>query len=103
MRLVVHAVHPSGFPVDIELEPSEQDKVDTIIDRLCLKGYRPPLAAWPTGPDQAPLCLKHGGVAMTKRSKQGDEWWSHRVISPQGEELYCRGVPTGRADDGYHG
>jgi hypothetical protein len=102
MRLTIHAVHARGFPVEIELDHDEQEKVDTIMDRLCRSGYRPPEAVWPTGPDGAPLCMKHGGVIMSKRSKQGDEWWSHRVVTPGGEELYCRGVPSGRADDGYH-
>ena len=55
----------------------------------------------PTGPAGAPLCSKHGGIPMVKREKQGDEWYSHRVITASGEERYCRGYATGRADDGF--
>lgn len=101
MRLILHAIHPSGFPIDIEIEPGEQEKVDAIVERLCRQGYRAPMSTWPTGPDGAPLCLKHGGVLMSKRSKQGDEWYSHRIVAPTGEELYCRGAPSGRSDDGF--
>jgi len=42
-------------------------------------------------PDGLPICPKHGEV-MTRREKQGDTWYSHRLIDPAtGEELYCRG------------
>lgn len=88
MRLIIHAVHPAGFPIDIELEPSEQEKVDAIVERLCKQGYRAPAATWPTGPDGAPLCVKHGGIPMVKREKQGDEWYSHRIITASAEERY---------------
>ena len=101
MRLVIHAIHPAGFPIDIELEPSEGEKVDAVVERIARQGYRAPHAPWPTGPDGTPLCLRHGGVMMAKREKQGDEWYSHRIITPDGEERYCRGVPSGRPDDGF--
>jgi hypothetical protein len=101
MRLIIHAIHPSGFPIDIEIEPGEQEKVDAIVERLCRQGYRAPMSTWPTGPDGAPLCFKHGGIPMSKREKQGDSWFSHRVITASGEERYCRGYATGRADDGF--
>ena len=100
MRLVIHAVHPAGFPIDIDLEPGEQEKVDTIVDRLLSQGYRAPTAAWPTGPDGKPLCPRHR-VAMSAREKQGDTWYSHRLITASGEERYCRGYATGRSDDGF--
>lgn len=101
MRLVIHAVHPAGFPVDIEVEPNEQEKVDALVERIVRQGYRAPGSTWPTGPDGAPLCLKHGGISMTKRSKQNDEWHSHKIVTASGEERYCRGYRTGRSDDGY--
>ena len=42
-------------------------------------------------PEGLPICPKHNAV-MKKREKQGDTWFSHRVIHPSsGEELYCRG------------
>lgn len=42
-------------------------------------------------PEGLPLCPKHGEI-MRKREKQGDTWYSHRVIDPTtGEEKFCRG------------
>ena len=58
---------------------------------------------WQLTPDGEPLCPKHG-VAMTKRTRQGDTWHSHKVIDQwTGEELYCRAYPnqTSKAD-GYN-
>ena len=36
----------------------------------------------------------------TVRNKQGDEWYSHRVFSPEGEELWCKGY-HGKDSPGY--
>lgn len=45
-------------------------------------------------PEGLPVCPKHGDV-MGKREKQGDVWYSHRVIDPTtGEEHYCRGYDS---------
>jgi hypothetical protein len=40
--------------------------------------------------DGLPICARHN-VPMRKRERQGDEWHSHKVIAPDGSELYCRG------------
>lgn len=40
-------------------------------------------------PEGLPICPKHR-VAMTKREKNGDTWYSHKVLVA-GRELYCRG------------
>ena len=97
----IHARHPSGFAVTVAV-PS-LDAVDAMIVRLQQQGYRPARAGdgWQRTPDGLPLCPKHGAV-MTKREKQVDAWYSHRVVDPHtGEERYCRGYPTGNAGDGY--
>ena len=40
-----------------------------------------------------PICPRHGEV-MQRREKQGDIWYSHRVIDPDtGEECWCKGRP----------
>jgi hypothetical protein len=45
-------------------------------------------------PEGLPICPKHGEV-MQKREKQGDIWYSHRIIDTDtGEELYCRGYAS---------
>jgi hypothetical protein len=37
------------------------------------------------------VCPLHG-VAMKKREKYGDVWWSHQAINPAtGEKFWCRG------------
>jgi len=46
------------------------------------------------GNEQAPdtkVCPIHH-VAMRKRTKNGDTWWSHRAVDPDtGQEYWCRG------------
>jgi hypothetical protein len=113
MRVTLHLMHPEGYPITVTLDPSEAATIvsqleqltptmETLLRGLKSQGYRPPTGAWPTGPDGAPLCLKHGGLPMVKREKQGDTWYSHRVVTAQGEERYCRGYATAKPDDGYH-
>lgn len=44
-------------------------------------------------PEGLPICPKHGEV-MAKREKQGDIWYSHKVIDEAtGEVHYCKGYP----------
>ena len=101
----LRARHPLGF--DLMVDVPSLEAADALIKQLLDKGYTPMSAAsesssWPTGPDgKSPLCKKHGMV-MQLRSKQSDEWHSHKVIAATGEELYCRGYRHGPADkDGF--
>jgi len=41
-------------------------------------------------PEGLPICPKHNEV-MPKREKQGDVWYSHKIIDEQGEVFYCKG------------
>ena len=101
MRLTITALHPAGFPVQIELTAEENEKLPEIIDRLLSRGYRPPATDWPRTPDGLPLCPKHQAV-MTLREKQGDSWHSHRIVTAHGKELWCRGFAQGDKEaDGY--
>lgn len=77
---------------------------DLTIERFCdlldTGGYAAPAPAqWQTLPDGTPLCPKHASP-MKLRTKQGDEWWSHRVFGPEGEELWCKGY-HGKDSPGY--
>jgi hypothetical protein len=102
MRVVLRLVHPSNIDVEIELLDAEVKTLDALISTLLAKGYRPRAGAWPTGPSGNPLCLRHGGIEMQAREKQGDTWYSHKVTSAHGEELYCRGYRHGEAaSDGF--
>lgn len=101
MRVVLRLIHPRNIDVEIELQGDEVKTLDTLISTLLQKGYRPRTGAWPTGPSGAPLCLKHG-VEMSRRSKQDDEWFSHKITTAKGLEMYCRGFRHGdAASDGF--
>lgn len=93
--------HRSGFEILVDVATLEA--VDPQITELQRLGYRPPGNGdgWQRTPTGEPRCPQHGAV-LTLREKQGDHWHSHRVVHPvTGEELWCRGYPTGKADDGY--
>lgn len=97
----IRSKHPSDFEVMIDVPALEA--VESTIAELQALGYRPPGDGdgWQRTPDGLPLCPRHGAV-MGKREKQGDVWHSHAVVHPiTGEELWCRGYPSGKADDGY--
>lgn len=101
-RATLRLQHPSGIDVELDLLDATVGDIDTMVHTLLTQGYRPRAGAWPTGPSGAPLCLKHGGVEMQTRERQGDVWHSHKVTGPHGEELYCRGYRHGPADqDGF--
>jgi hypothetical protein len=73
---------------------------DRFCDLLDAAGYASPAPSqWQTLPDGTPLCPKHN-TPMKLRNKQGDEWWSHRVFGPDGEELWCKGY-HGKDSPGY--
>jgi len=89
--LTIAAIHPSGFEVCLQV--SSLEALEAIIDDLLKRGYRPARTGdiWQRTPEGLPMCPKHK-VPMPTREKQGDTWYSHRVInSGTGEELYCRG------------
>jgi hypothetical protein len=77
---------------------------DITVDRFCdlleaAQYAAPAPQQWQTLPDGTPLCPKHS-TPMRKREKQGDEWWSHRVFGPDGQELFCKGY-HGKDSPGY--
>ena len=44
-------------------------------------------------PEGWPICARHG-LPLRPREKQGDTWYSHKVVHPEtGEELFCKGRP----------
>jgi hypothetical protein len=61
MRILISAVHPLGFPVQIEVEPSEADSVESIVERIMHQGYTAPLSPAPTTQNGQPSpCPVHG-------------------------------------------
>lgn len=69
-------------------------RLEKFVGYLKRGGFTPdaPPVTYDRTPDGAPICPRHG-VALRVRSKQGDEWHSHKVINDRGEELWCRGYP----------
>jgi hypothetical protein len=50
------------------------------------------LASEERSPEGLPICARHGEV-LRRREKQGDEWFSHRVLLPDGSTVFCKGRP----------
>jgi hypothetical protein len=81
------AYHPLGYEVHFEVEPGELDAMVRKLERHRFRASRE-LARTAEG---LPICPRHG-VPMARRSKQGDEWFSHKVTDPDsGQVLFCRG------------
>ena len=64
--------------------------LDKLCDRLDALGAEPPPLAQAYSPEGSPICSRHH-VSMREREKQGDSWWSHKVVDPAGQEHYCKG------------
>jgi hypothetical protein len=79
-------------PVELDTEPFDVRRLAALLGYLAELGWVPelPPVVYQTTPDGLPVCPRHG-VPMRRREKQGDEWHSHKVIDPHGQELYCRG------------
>ncbi len=90
-----------GYNVTIAFDLSDLRHLPQALQRLRGYGVEPSgKQEWSYTPEGLPICPKHG-VAMTKREKQGDTWYSHKVLGEDGREYYCRGYRTGKADDGF--
>jgi len=97
--ITIKAIHPSGFPVDVQ---TEFEAADQQIKLLISQGYRPAIQGdqYQRTPDGLPICPKHQ-APMDKREKQGDIWHSHKIVDTiTGEVLYCRGHP-GKSSPGW--
>lgn len=81
-----------GVPIDLQTEPFDVRRLAALVGYLDDLGWEPdrPPVVYQTTPDGLPVCPRHG-VPMRRREKQGDEWHSHKVIAPDGQEVYCRG------------
>lgn len=84
-----------GYTGDLTIESEKLDTIRAVLGKLPQHGVTSAASfEFPRTPDGTPICPKHG-VEMRKREKQGDEWWSHRVINREsGEEMYCRGYAS---------
>ena len=102
----VHAISPTGFPVDLAFADVKLGDLEQHITRLSEMGYTPPSAGVVAAPavddsDLPPgwkLCRKHG-APMRPRNKQGQDWHSHNV-GTRDAPVYCKGY-RGTDSPGY--
>jgi hypothetical protein len=90
-----------GYNVTLSFDLSDLKHLPAALNRLRGYGVEPQANEWAYTPEGLPICPKHG-VPMQKREKQGDTWYSHKVLGEDGRDYYCRGYPTGKNDDGYN-
>lgn len=107
-RPAPHAIHLSiaavyqGYAITVAFDGSFT-QIPAAIERLRAIGATPtaqPAKQWSYTPEGLPICPKHQ-VAMKKREKQGDTWYSHVLTAPDGEECYCRGYASAKDSPGY--
>jgi len=90
-----------GYAIAVSFE-GNLTQLPGAIERLRAAGATPtaqPAQQWSYTPDGLPICPRHG-APMKKRSKQGDEWYSHVVTDSKGDDVYCRGY-KGKDSPGY--
>lgn len=94
MKAIIETMSPGGYVVRVEVEADELmgllSNMQAVEQTLALLGYEP-TGQQPLTPDGLPICRKHRMV-MFRREKQGDEWFSHKMLVG-GQELYCKGRP----------
>jgi len=90
MKARITSISPRGFLAQFETESTLHD-LPAFEAALIAAGYLPN-GQIPRSPEGLPICPCHGEV-MRRREKQGDAWYSHRVIDADGEILYCKGRP----------
>ncbi len=96
MKATITTISPSSYLVafetpDMRLEEliGQLPKLERI---LAGAGYLPN-GEMMKSPEGLPICPRHGEV-MRQREKQGDAWYSHKVVNPTtGEISYCKGRP----------
>ena len=84
------AFHPTGYELHI---PVTFEELPSTMRRLAARGYTPSREPVLTA-EGLPICPRHG-VPMKQRNRQGDIWFSHKMVHPEtGETVYCRGYAS---------
>lgn len=84
------AFHPTGYELHI---PVTFEELPATMRRLAARGYTPSREPVLTA-EGLPICPRHG-VPMQQRNRNGDLWFSHKMVHPEtGETVYCRGYAS---------
>lgn len=84
------AFHPTGYELHI---PVTFEELPATMHRLAARGYTPGREPVLTA-EGLPICPRHG-VPMQQRNRNGDLWYSHKLVHPEtGETVYCRGYAS---------
>ena len=88
--ITIIAFHPTGYELRIQVT---FDELPATMRRLAARGYTPSREPILTA-EGLPICPRHG-VPMKQRTRNGDLWFSHKLMDPgTGETLYCRGYAS---------
>ena len=88
--ITIIAFHPTGYELHI---PVTFDELPATMRRLAARGYTPSREPVLTA-EGLPICPRHG-VPMRQRNRNGDLWFSHKMVHPTtGETVYCRGYAS---------
>ena len=84
------AFHPTGYELHI---PVTFEELPDTMRRLAARGYTPSREPVLTA-EGLPSCPRHG-EPIKQRNRQGDIWFSHKMVHPEtGETVYCRGYAS---------
>jgi hypothetical protein len=88
--ITIIAFHPTGYELHI---PVTFEELPATMRRLAARGYTPSREPVLTA-EGLPICPRHG-VPMQQRNRNGDLWFSHKMVHPEtGETVYCRGYAS---------
>jgi hypothetical protein len=96
MKATITTISPSSYVVAFETQEMRLEELIGQLPKLerilAGAGYLPN-GEMMKSPEGLPICPRHGEV-MRQREKQGDAWYSHKVVDPKtGEVAYCKGRP----------
>ncbi|HWE35643.1 MAG TPA: hypothetical protein VG406_03660 [Isosphaeraceae bacterium] len=87
----VHAsgLLPGGLDVTLVYRGTAR-QLGKVLRQVERSGLAPRARDFPRTAEGLPIRPRHH-IVMKKSEKRGDEWFSHQVKGPRGEELYRRG------------
>jgi len=98
MKAIIDTISPNGNAIRFETpeEPLEEllKHLPALERKLEAAGYMANAERhYPKTPSGEPICPKHMEV-MDAREKQGDHWFSHKVLGENGQPVMVDGKPV---------